>query len=98
MTSRQEEAALTDLDLGNPIELGMMVKEGITGFTGTAVARSEWLWGCVSIAVLSGEHKDGKPVDEQWFDEGRLSEVPGTVAQEVAEEVTGGPTRSAPSR
>ena len=98
MTSRQEEAALTELDLGKRIELGMMVREEITGFSGMVVGRSEWLWGCVTIGVLSGELKDGKPVPEQWFDEGRIVEIEEAEQREPPEEITGGPARSVPSR
>lgn len=80
------------------IELGMTVIDEITGFEGIAVARSEWLWGCVSIAVMCGDRKDSIPVPEQWFDEHRLTEVEGVDRLVTPAEVTGGPTRSAPSR
>ncbi len=79
-------------------KLGMTVKDQLTGFQGTVVARSEWLWGCVSIAVLSGEHKDGKPVEEQWFDEARIFEVKGSKKREAPAAVTGGPARPSPRR
>ncbi len=69
------------------INLGQKVTDSITGFTGIAVSRHEYLYGCVRIGVESTELKDGKPID-CCFDEQRLdgtskvdtggpSEVPG---------------------
>lgn len=80
------------------IELGMMVMESFSGFTGMVVARSEWLWGCVTIGVFSGEVKDGAVVEEQWFDENRLIQIESDKQLEPPEEITGGPARSVPSR
>lgn len=57
------------------IKLGSKVRDTITGLTGIAVVRSEWLWGCVRIGVQARELKDGKPVEETWFDENRLEVV-----------------------
>jgi len=51
------------------VKLGRKVKDTLTGFTGIAVCRSEWLYGCTRIGVQSQELKDGKPVDTQHFDE-----------------------------
>lgn len=56
------------------IKLGSKVKDPVTGFTGTAVARTEYAWGCVSVGVCSNELHEGKPIDWQWFDEKRLAE------------------------
>jgi hypothetical protein len=55
------------------IKLGEIVVDSISGFTGVATAKTEWLYGCVRICVTPKELKDGKPVDEQWFDEQRLT-------------------------
>ncbi len=93
------------------INLGMKVKDELTGYTGVVVARSEWLWGCVTIGVLCGERKDNVPIQEQWFDEGRLVEIEGhwfashpdmeptwRAGDNPAEKITGGPARHVPSR
>ncbi len=69
-------------------KLGITAKDQITGFQGTVVARTEWLWGCVQVAVLSGE--------EQWFDEARIFEVKGSKKREAPAAVTGGPARPSP--
>lgn len=54
------------------IQLGSTVKDTITGFSGIAVGRSTWLYGCVRIIVQTQELKDGKPIEPQWFDESQL--------------------------
>jgi len=73
------------------IKLGSKVRDPITGLTGIAVVRSEWLWGCVRIGIQPNEIKDGKPVEETWFDENRLE----VVVKEKGEKskLTGGPGR-----
>lgn len=57
------------------IKLGSKVRDPLTGLTGIAVVRSEWLWGCIRIGLQPSEIKDGKPVEETWFDENRLEIV-----------------------
>jgi hypothetical protein len=51
------------------IKLGSIVRDSITGFTGLAVCRSEWLYGCARVGIQATELKDGKPVEVQHFDE-----------------------------
>lgn len=53
------------------IELGRRVKDGITGFAGIAISRTEYLYGNPRIAVCSETLKDGKTISET-FDERRL--------------------------
>jgi len=55
--------------------LGSRVKDRFTGFTGIAVGRTDWMFGCTRFCVESTELKDGKPVEQQWFDEQRLMVV-----------------------
>lgn len=54
------------------VKLGDRVKDNITGFEGIAVARTEFLYGCVRVCVQPGKLKDGKTIDAEWFDEQRL--------------------------
>jgi hypothetical protein len=77
------------------IRLGNIVKDSITGFTGMAVGRTEWLYGCTRIAVESTELKDGKPVGAEWFDEQRIEVVVASVPKVSADSAatTGGPQR-----
>ena len=59
------------------IELGTTVKDKITGLTGVAVARTEYLTGCARISVQPTEVKDGKTAEWVAFDEGQLDVVKG---------------------
>lgn len=54
------------------IELGMTVKDKITGLNGVAVCRSSYLTGCDRISIQPTELKDGKPLDWVAFDENQL--------------------------
>lgn len=73
------------------VKLGDKVKDRVTGFKGIAVAKTEWLYGCVRIGVRSQKlNKDGSPITEQWFDEASVT---------VTSKAPGGPVRpTAPSR
>lgn len=57
------------------IQLGSRVRDSLTGFTGTAIGRTEWMYGCARIAIEPTELKDGKPIDMVWFDEQRVQLV-----------------------
>ncbi len=55
------------------IELGDRVKDRITGYAGIAHAMTIWLNGCVRVAVQPESlDKDGKVVDDRYFDAGQL--------------------------
>lgn len=54
------------------IKLGSKVKDSITGLTGIATSRTEYLYGCVHIGITPQETKDGKACEPQWFDEQRV--------------------------
>jgi len=56
------------------VKLGTIVTDRITGLTGMAVARIEYLNGCISVCVQPKELKDGKPVRTSWIDEQQLTE------------------------
>lgn len=57
------------------IKLGSKVTDNITGFSGIATSRTEYLHGCVHIGITPTELKDGKPIEPQWFDEQRIEVV-----------------------
>ncbi len=76
------------------IQLGNKVRDTLTGFTGIAVARTEWLHGCSRFAIESPKlDKNGKPTDAQWFDEQRVELLEATkpVVSVVSQAKTGGP-------
>ncbi len=55
------------------VDLGDRVKDRITGYTGIAHCMTKWLNGCIRFAVQPEQlDKDGKVVDDRYFDEGQL--------------------------
>ena len=76
------------------ISLGSKVRDSITGFTGIATSRTEYLYGCVHVGISPQELKDGKPIEVQWFDEQRvvvLEAKPPAVSPDSSA-VSGGPS------
>jgi hypothetical protein len=55
------------------IKLGSLVKDSITGFTGIAVGRTEFAFGCIHIRIQAkGLTKEGDPIPLQSFDDQRI--------------------------
>lgn len=54
------------------IELGSKVRDQITGLTGTATGRTEYITGCEQILVQPPLNKDGAFVQGHWVDVDRL--------------------------
>lgn len=81
------------------IKLGSKVRDSITGFTGIATSRTEYLHGCVHVGVTPTELKDGKPIDPQWFDEQRveLLEEKKPVVSKASSATSGGPNDHPPA-
>lgn len=57
------------------VKLGDRVTDRISGFSGIATGRAEYLYGCVRVQVEPEALHDGKPVESQWFDEQRLTDA-----------------------
>jgi len=57
------------------VKLGIRVRDNITGLTGIAVARTEWLHGCARVTIQPEELKDGKPVESYTVDEQQVELV-----------------------
>lgn len=57
------------------IKLGQKVRDTLTGNEGTAVARTEWLHGCVRVTVQPEGSKDGCPFEAFVVDEPQLEVV-----------------------
>lgn len=71
-------------------ELGKKAKDKITGTEGIIVARAEHLFGCNTYGVAPQVLKDGKRLDTEWFDEGRLEIIGnGILPEEVQAEKNG---------
>lgn len=75
------------------VKVGDKVKDKITGFTGIAIAKTEWLYGCMRVVVQSEKiGKDDKLVDFT-FDEPQLEVIkPKKVKKENND--TGGPVKN----
>jgi len=54
------------------IELGAIVTDTITGFTGVVVSRIDYLEGTSRLQVQQVSLKDGAMVEAPWIEEGRL--------------------------
>ena len=74
----------------NTLKLGDKVKDIITGFTGIAVAKTEWIHGCDRITVQPTVKKDGKLPENMTFDEPSLVIVKAGFAKPKVKSKTGG--------
>lgn len=55
--------------MATEIRCGQFVGDTLSGLEGVVVARTEWLYGCVRLAVQPSGSKDGKPYEPFWVDE-----------------------------
>jgi hypothetical protein len=98
---------MTHMDnMDNEIQLGDVVKDRISGFSGVVIGITQWMYGCRRISVQPQELKDGKPIEHVGFDEpqlvllerGAFKPIATTAPIELADlRRTGGP-RPEPSR
>lgn len=63
------------MDLQKPIKLGMDVTDPLTGFSGTVIAKVEYLYQRTRFEVQPNALHDGSPIKAEWFDGGRLMDV-----------------------
>ena len=75
------------------IKLGSIVKDSISGFTGTVTMRDVWPQQSDRLFVEPKEMHDGRPIKGKWFDEHRLElvEEKTTVVSKDSSATTGGP-------
>lgn len=57
------------------IQLGQKVRDVVSGATGIAVARCEWLYGCVRISIQMPQKADGEIPSLHTCDEDQLETV-----------------------
>jgi len=82
----------------NKIKLGDKVKCKITGFTGVAVAKTEFINGCVQYNVAPKWDKKSNPQDQEiGIDEKSLEIIP-KVKKKIIKERTGGAMRKITQR
>ena len=77
------------------ILLGQKVKDVVTGFTGIATSKIEYLNGCIQYCVKPKVRKDGKYPDGEWFDDSQLEVVGMGIC--IKKEPDGGPIPDMPS-
>lgn len=76
------------------IKLGDKVKDKITGFTGIAVAKTEFLNGCIQWNVLPKGDKNNKMPEDMSIDQQTLEIIkPKKKKKEIKKRNNGGPTR-----
>jgi len=81
-----------------PIPLGSIASDIVTGFKGVIVARTEWMTGCTRYGIQSRKLKeDGSVLDIQWFDEAQVMVTVSEPAVEIPQAPPAGPT-PAPQR
>lgn len=78
------------------MKLGDVVRDKISGFSGVATCRLDYLNGCVRWAVSPRILHEAKPVDAQYFDDEQLEIVPGQESFGCVRRETGG-DRPAPT-
>lgn len=77
--------------------LGNTLRDKVTGFTGTATARIQYINGCIQYCLLPKVDKDGKYVDGIYIDVQRLEKVDDGVAPEMTSRPAGGGDSRGPS-
>jgi len=56
-------------------DLGDVLKDKATGFTGISMCRTQWHYTCNTYGLRSPELKDGIPIEDQFFDEPQLEVI-----------------------
>lgn len=79
------------------MELGVTVKDRITGFTGVVTGFVKYISGCNQALVQPRVKDDGAFADSHWFDVQRL-EVQDQPRVELDNSETPGPDKAAPIR
>lgn len=76
------------------IRLGQTVKDRVTGFTGIAISRVEYLNGCVQFCVKPRMRKSGEMPEGHYIDDVQLEVVGDGVS--IPSEPGGGPMADVP--
>lgn len=77
--------------------LGKQCKDKITGFSGIAIAKADYLFGCTQYLLAPEVDKEGKRREGEWFDSGRLIVTgDGVASDEVRGKRPGGPQSDQP--
>lgn len=74
------------------LELGVKVRDKVTGFEGIATSRLEHLNGCTQYGVSGKVDKDGKMIDAYYIDHAQLEKIDDGIKDEIEAADTGGAT------
>ena len=81
------------------VTLGKEYKDSITGFSGIAVARSTYLYGCVRVLINPTKLRpEGDFLPDTWFDEPQLVAIRSKKVIKKKKAGPGGPARSFASK
>lgn len=76
---------------------GKLAKDKVTGFTGIVTAKCKYMYGCTQFALSPYIDKDGKRIEGEWFDKGRIEILgPGVNPEDVQAKKGGCETREHP--
>ncbi len=76
--------------------LGKKVMDTVTGVTGVAIQRCEYMNGCIQYAIQPKVIVDGVPVKALWYDEEQVNIVPKEKKIRPKAKPTGGPAPTNP--
>jgi len=76
------------------IQLGNRVRDLVSGFTGIATARTEYMNGCVQFAITSSSEDGTKEPVSRWLDTEQLEFVDGGVRGQVGQAQPSGGDRT----
>jgi hypothetical protein len=78
-------------------QLGVPVKDVVTGFAGIITGRVQYLTGCTQYLVQPRGLVAGKAQESHWIDEGKLQRVKGSKVA-LAPAPNGGPQQHEPAK
>lgn len=82
--------------MGPEIQMGIEMKDRVTGFVGFVTGRAEYITGCSQVLLTPRVDKDGKPGDGRWYDETRLAATGGEALDTAGMQQDTGPDAPAP--
>lgn len=77
-------------------ELGLEVKDKVTGFTGIVMGQARYLTGCDQLCVQPKCEKEMTYPAAEWFDDGRLIKVRKVISKHDVKGTSNGSDYSAP--
>lgn len=80
----------------NQFDLGVKLKDLVSGVTGIAVARLEHLNGCVHYCIKPLADKDGKEIEGIYVDSQQIVKVSDGIRKQITQNNTGGSAKGAP--